>query len=373
MLVRLKLSSNGAECYTRAIKLIGNVQAQHIDPFGSTISLTLPDFKKLDTPDCVARILEYTISNKLRDRSIVGRIVKVYNENRELQELKLLDFLQIWSSFLTNEVSNLSRRPSFSPSLSPSLSPLLPPSRPPSLEPSLPPPSQLGLGKKATHYAKVNLPVPQTYTNDDNKAFSHRYQVFYGSDLKLIPPHYYKGAGLWFGLDIWLGVGYSYSRLIVVVPPEIQILINIQPLKGYFGTDITLDRCAFLTVCNMELEKHKNTIKGQLLVNKIQETISSFADDVKELEEQVTSTDLNLINIVSFFNKNVVYSESFNCNVRAAAGKLRGVWAGLGGSVFLDIKGDRFSYGFWLRICDFGIGWNLEYRGSNMGRVLEMH
>ncbi|EDN92161.1 predicted protein [Sclerotinia sclerotiorum 1980 UF-70] len=300
MLVRLKLSSNGAECYTRAIKLIGNVQAQHIDPFGSTISLTLPDFKKLDTvedlmiiilflrtrnhtePDCVARILEYTISNKLRDRSIVGRIVKVYNENRELQELKLLDFLQIWSSFLTNEVSNLSRRPSFSPSLSPSLSPLLPPSRPPSLEPSLPPPSQLGLGKKATHYAKVNLSVPQTYTNDDNK----------------------------------------HSRIAI----------------------------------SLLRKKHKNTIKGQLLVNKIQETISSFADDVKELEEQVTSTDLNLINIVSFFNKNVVYSESFNCNVRAAAGKLRGVWAGLGGSVFLDIKGDRFSYGFWLRICDFGIG-----------------
>ncbi|KAK6609663.1 hypothetical protein H4I96_03594 [Botrytis cinerea] len=408
----LNLSSTGAVFCILVADDIKNILAQRIDlstsnlKYRITEELTSPmDFMitifllmqhiSLD-PHFLMEVLRNITSGNLRNSDNVDHLWEIYYGNEEFQNVNLIAFLELWtlqiqplsatrspSPTIESMMVNITLEPiSSSPSPPQSLSelPLLPQSflqsqhlQQPFLPLPSPPTSEHDFYKPCTHYAQVPISIPRTYTIDDHQDFLHRYQIFFktGYEIDIVPPYYPGGLELWFSLDDRREIDGRFGgcgRLIVVVSPAIQVLINIQPMKGFFGTNISLDRCAFLTICSMEYEKYKDSNKGKLLAIIIQDTTSSFDHDARELNEQVTSAELILTKIIKFFNKEIILFNHKEESHTNATGKLRGIWTGSNGMVFLDIRGDTMAYGFWVSLSDFGMGW--EILDLNIGTFL---
>ncbi|TGO07018.1 hypothetical protein BTUL_0348g00060 [Botrytis tulipae] len=399
----LNLTSTGAVCCILVAHAIKNAQAWSINL--STVKLAYPITEKITSPmDFIITIFllmqqnslephfligisRNITSENLRNRDNINHLFKIYNENEEFQNVDVFAFLKLWAL----QSSSLSATRSPSPtiesmmvnialeSVPSSASSPRPSSQPPLLPRSFlqsqhlrqqflplpfPPTSGRDPYRPSTHYAEFQISIPQMYTIDDRKDFLHRYQIFFQADheLNMVPPYYHRGLELWFSLDNRReldGRLGGCGRLIVVVPSAIQVLINIQPMRGFLGTNISLDRCAFLTVCSMEYEKYKDSKKGEILAIIIRDTISSFGQDARELEEQVTSAEFILTKIVAFFNKEVLYTDDKKHSNANATGRLRGIWTSSNGMVLLDIRGGTMAYGFWVNLSDFGMGWEI--------------
>ncbi|TGO71467.1 hypothetical protein BELL_0572g00110 [Botrytis elliptica] len=381
MQLRFHLTSDAAEYCTRASNTIQDAKKQNLNPFASSVGMVLADFKQLNTiedvmaitlflmiqhdlrPDCVAEILRSSISEDLQDTSSVSSIIRLYNQEQEFQTHPLEDFLHI----CLQSVSKLSSlettpSPSFPHQLAHQLAFPYQPAH--QLPHQLAFPHQLAhqlphqLTGKVTHYTEGDIPVPQTHTCDDAKGYLARYQRFFGKNLDLVPHEYEEHPGLWFPIDHDSSLK-SLSGLLAVIPPEVQTLINIQPLPGYLGKSITIDRCAFLTTCNLQLENDTHSPKKDLLTDIICRTTLSFLEDMMELDRGVTTTDMTLAYLQTFFNCDVSYTDYRTRDIVMYSGRLRGIWAGPNGTVFLDIKGRSFN-GQWHQLYDFEIGWNLQ-------------
>ncbi|TGO07688.1 hypothetical protein BTUL_0253g00040 [Botrytis tulipae] len=242
--------------------------------------------------------------------------------------------------------------------------------------PSPAPPSQPCY--KPTHYTSTSVPL--TNDTDNSKGFLERYQVFFENkspvplDYNKYPglnQAYHKASKLNFIYDT--GVNHcngsrfyrSRSRLMVVLPPEIQTLIGIFPLIEESKEAITLDRFAFLTVCNrkcISVESLRQSTKAKVLKDVIKATLESFYDQQVIFEDNVSSPELVLIWITKFWGKsNTLIQRTINgVHNTCCTGKMTGIWIGQDGLIFLDIRGDSGPWMRWLNVFDYNVEWNLK-------------
>ncbi|KAK6592206.1 hypothetical protein H4I96_12066 [Botrytis cinerea] len=231
---------------------------------------------------------------------------------------------------------------------------------------------------KPTHYTSTSVPL--TNDTDNSKGFLERYQVFF-ENKSLVPldynkypglnQAYHKGSKLNFIYDTSVNhcnssMFYrSRSRLMVVLPPEIQTLIGIFPLIEESKEAITLDRFAFLTVCNrkcISVESLRQSTKAKVLRDVIKATLESFYDQQVIFEDNVSSPELVLIWITNFWGKsNTLIQRTINgVHNTCCTGNLTGIWIGQDGLIFLDIRGDFGPWMRWLNVFDYNFEWNLK-------------
>ncbi|TGO56021.1 hypothetical protein BCON_0083g00130 [Botryotinia convoluta] len=231
---------------------------------------------------------------------------------------------------------------------------------------------------KPTHYTSTSVPL--TNDTDNSKGFLERYQVFF-ENKSLVPLDYNKYPGLNQAYHKASKLNFIYdtsinhcnssmfyrsrSRLMVVLPPEIQTLIGIFPLIEESKEAITLDRFAFLTVCNrkcISVESLRQSTKAKVLRDVIKATLESFYDQQVIFEDNVSSPELVLIWIANFWGKsNTLIQRTINgVHNTCCTGNLTGIWIGQDGLIFLDIRGDFGPWMRWLNVFDYNFEWNLK-------------
>ncbi|APA13399.1 hypothetical protein sscle_11g081690 [Sclerotinia sclerotiorum 1980 UF-70] len=257
-----------------------------------------------------------------------------------------------------------------------------PPPTPQSLASPPPTPQSLASSSqpyyKPTHYTSISVPL----TNDSNNSegFLEWYQVFFENKY-LVPSDYTKYPGLNEDYHEASGLNFIYdtsmnncnsnlfyrsrSRLMVVLPSEIQTLIGIFPLVEGSNEPITLDRLAFLTVCYQKqssLERLKQSEEADLLGNIIKATTESFYKQHGIFEDSVASSESLFLWISTFFLREITILQQTIDGVHntCVKGRLIGIWIGQDGKIFLDIRGDCGPYLRWLSVYEHNISWSLK-------------